>query len=309
MKLKQKKLPTFLLITQDRTHIRFFEKLKSKIENYSLICSKSKEEALDDLKRHEITLIIIDNKTPDLNVPSCCKAFRACVEYEHTPILILTGQLKKQFIQSLMKVGATDFLLEPLDESEFLMRIEIAEETKKTHQKISKLVPFLKKKKTTTYSLKDHNIFNNKAAQIIDKAKKEGNPLALLLIEIDQYKAYATKTRITLQSVIESFLHSITRKQDLLFPQKQGKFITLLPKTSMRAAEFIAENMQEAFNNETFFIEKRKVPLTLSIGLAEIEEIIGENDKKETFYLDRLMQLARERLTRAKEKGNTIISH
>ena len=304
MKLKKNTPPTFLLITQDRDHIQFFETLIDQLNDHTLIYSNNEEDALADLRRHAITLIIIDNKTPNLQTPSFCEKIRTLTEYIKTPILIITGQLKKQFIQPLLKIGATDFLLEPLDKSECLMRIEFAKQKADTHQKISTLAPFIKEKKSSSFSLKNRTIFNSKAMKIIDHAKEEGYFLSLVLIEIDHYKTFKDKEHSPFMKDIESFLHSMTRKQDLFFSQKNGKFIALLPKTSMRAAEFIAENMQEAFNSE-----KKNTHLTLSMGLAEIEEILDKSDQKETFYLDRLMQLAEARLTLAKEKGNTIISH
>ena len=303
MKLKQKTLPTFLLLTQDRAHIQFFKTLIAKLKEHTLIRSKDEEDAFDDLKRHRITLIIIDSKTPDLDTSSLCEKVRTLSEYSKTPILIITGQLKKQVIQPLLKAGATDFLLAPLDEAECLIRIEITNQNAETHQKISTLAPFISEQKTPSFSLKNRTIFNSRAINIIDLAKKEGSSLALILIEIDQYKSLKRKESPSFMNDVESFLHSMTRKQDLLFSQNNGKFITLLPKTSMRAAEFIAENMQEALNTE-----KRNSHYTLSMGLAEIGEIAAIRDQKKTFYLDRLMQLAEERLTLAKEKGNMIIS-
>ncbi len=302
MQLEQKNLPTFLLLTKDRVHIQFFETLISKLKDHTLFCSKNEEDALDDLRLHPITLIIIDKKTPNLKTLSFCEKIRTLKAHEKTPILIITGQLKKQLIQPLLKAGATDFLLEPLDEAESLVRIEITKQKSDTRKKISTLAPFIKKQKKSSSSLKTRTIFNSTAIKIIHQAKKEGSSLALILIEIDDYQTLKTIVHPPLLEDIESFLNRMTRKQDLLFSQKNGKFITLLPKTSMRAAEFIAENMQEAFNSE-----KKDMRLTLSMGLAEINEVIDTSDQKETFYLDHLMRLAERRLALAKEKGNTII--
>ena len=145
MTLKPKKLSTLLLVTDSPLVRGFFEKVIQKVEDLTLIIVSSKLEALDYLDASDISLIIIDEKTPHLNSRELCIDIRQMKPYQHTPILMLTPHLKKPFIRSLIKAGATDFLREPLEEDEFLLRMEVAKKIMVTQAKmmsVSTRLPF-----------------------------------------------------------------------------------------------------------------------------------------------------------------------
>lgn len=312
MKLQAKKLPTFLLVTQEPLTRAFFENVVDKLEDHALICSQSAADALDDLGRHFISLIIIDDKVPYIELAPLCENIRALHEYEHTPILIITGHLKKTFTRMMLKAGATDFLTEPLDEDEFLVRMEMAKEVKQTHQKISALTTLFGEMTTTVSSLEKRTILDDRAVRMIGSALQEKNNLAMLMLEIDQFTKFeharGEKAGHALLIDFADHLQNLMRKQDLFFCQKKGRYIVLLPKTSSRAAEFIAENIQESLDAETFSAGGIRFNLTVSIGLVTLDED-GSNTKSASFNLDRLMQTAQTCLNEAKKKGNTIISH
>ncbi len=156
MNIKPKKLPTLLLVSSNPLTIGFFEGVVDKLEEYALITSSSELDTLESLDKVFVSFIVIDDKTVD--ALSLCTKVRALKEHEHTPILVITGQLKKSFIRNLMKAGATDFLAEPLDEDELLVRMEVAQKATQTQSKMVALSSRLPKKEGEDTSLKKRSI-------------------------------------------------------------------------------------------------------------------------------------------------------
>ena len=133
----------------------FFEEITAKLEDHALIIGSSKLEALDYLNRTYISLVIIDEKTPNLELTSLCEEIRTAKGHAHTPILVITAHLKKSFIRKLIKAGATDFLREPLEEDEFHLRMEMAGEVMETQAKMASLSSHVSRMSPSNTSLEN----------------------------------------------------------------------------------------------------------------------------------------------------------
>ncbi|QVL57684.1 MAG: diguanylate cyclase [Simkaniaceae bacterium] len=312
MNLKPKKLPTLLLVTSLPLVRAFFERAIDKIEEYALIITSSRLETLEYLEKTYISFIVIDEKTANIQLRSLCEEIRRFRGYDHTPILIITGHLKKTFARDLIKAGATDFLREPLDEEEFLLRMEMASDVMETQSKISTLTTHFSTQKMASSSLEKRSILDDRATRLIHEALAEKTALALILLELDQYNqilsAQGENVAHALTLDCEDSLQKLMRAQDLLYNQNHGKFAIFLPKTSCKASEFIAENIMEYLDAEIFSAGSLRFTLTASIGIATLEQT-GDVTKNDTINLERLMKGATSSLNKAKEKKNTIISY
>ncbi|MEM8727764.1 MAG: diguanylate cyclase [Chlamydiota bacterium] len=310
--MKPKKLPTLLLVTSLPLVRAFFERAIEKIEGYSLIIASSRPETLEYLDKTYISFIVIDEKTANIELRSLCEEIRHFKRDDYTPILIITNHLKKSFTRDLIKVGATDFLREPLDEDEFLIRMEMATDVMQTQSKFSTLTTHLSKQQKGSSSLEKRAILDDRATRLVDEAVAKKTALALILLEIDQYgrvlKACGEKTARTFTLDCENCLRKIIRSQDLLYNQNRGKFAIFLPGTSCKGSELIAENIMEYLDGEIFSAGKIHFTLTASIGIATLEQT-GDMKKNDTINLERLMKAVSSSLNQAKEKTNTIVSY
>ena len=126
-----------LVITTSPVTRSFF----ARIEDYSPIFATSEADALESLTRSEVSCIVLDEKNAGLDPFALCVKIRALPEHAHTPLVVITGHLKKSFIRSLLKAGATDFLTEPLTSEEFHLRMDVATKKEKTEAKMKKITP------------------------------------------------------------------------------------------------------------------------------------------------------------------------
>ena len=224
--------------------------------------------------------------------------------------MIITGHLKKSFTRNLLKAGATDFLREPLEEDEVFLRIEIANTTLNTQQKMAKLSPHFVAHSSTVTNLNTRAIIDDRATKIINTAMVNNTSLVLFLIEIDQYQEYKKILgQHAAQHLLIDFtdhLRKLIRIQDSLFDQRHGKFAVFLPKTSKKASQLIAENIQEYLETESFSAGNLSFCLTISVGLATLASC-GKPTKSPGINLERLLAKATHCLNEAKKKGNSVV--
>jgi diguanylate cyclase (GGDEF)-like protein/PAS domain S-box-containing protein len=110
----------------------------------------------------------------------------------------------------------------------------------------------------------------------IDRAKRYNSELSLILCDIDNFKeindacGHDAGDR-ALQSIAAS-LKTILRKADIAGRYGGDEFMLILPQTSIKGAEKIADKILTAVRNaEMSFTEDKSVRLSLSIGLSSLE--------------------------------------
>ena len=311
-KFLESSFSTILIVTASPFTRNFFEEAVLVLEHHNFIFVTSAFAAMEQLNKSHIDCVIIDEKTPSIPLVTFCKKIRALKTYENLPILIITGQLKKSFANEMISAGANDFLREPLDQDEFFLRLQMMEERRSTEKKTIPLIYHLHRKEGEITPLKERILLDNRAAKMISEAINQGHSISLVMLEIDQYENIARTEGEEIANFLYSAFHAHLEKQirhqDLLFRQKEGKFIIVLPKTSGRAAFFIAENIEETLETELFSINEKEIKVTVSMGIANLE---GNKkiEKSSPYNLNRLLDAAMLCLLEAKQTGNTIIFH
>jgi diguanylate cyclase (GGDEF)-like protein len=208
-------------------------------------------------------------------------------------------------------VGVTDFLLEPLQESEVYERLLSGLRSKYVSKKMlmmsSKIKPLPSIPKDTQLFL-HRLLLDEKSLNEISEAKKIATPLCLLMIEIDHLAALTnTLAKDSLDALIDrlaSFLQKKLRVQDSLMQQGMGRYVILLPKTSAAAGRLIAEDIRK---EASLAISGGKDPsITLSIGITTFDKkLTGPSDAYEQF--DQMLQKVKKSLEKAQKQGNKIV--
>ena len=69
-------------------------------------------------------VILLDYLLPDLNGNHVCRRLRENPDYSDTRIMIISGVVKKEDVESLLGAGADDFVRKPFDIQELMSRID-----------------------------------------------------------------------------------------------------------------------------------------------------------------------------------------
>lgn len=119
--------------------------------------------------------------------------------------------------------------------------------------------------------------FNNALDLEVKKSKVTGNPLSLIVFDLDHFKKlndgyghdagdYVLKE---LASVIKG--HGV-RDQDVFARYGGEEFVILLPKTNLKQAFEIAERLRKLVEAHQFIYEEKRLPVTASIGVADYRQ-------------------------------------
>lgn len=125
--------PTLLLITKNPS-IRHWAK-KHLDDQYFILEAKESSQVMEVIRTSPLDLILLDADLEE--ALDLCKKMRKVLYKTLTPILLITGRLKKSFRDKALEAGATDFLSDQLDLEELKERIATAKRAQELREKTS----------------------------------------------------------------------------------------------------------------------------------------------------------------------------
>jgi len=143
---------------------------------------------------------------------------------------------------------------------------------------------------------------NNRAAfeksieQEIDLATRHDHTLSLMMMDIDRFKQINDNYgHIVGDAVLKSFADCIVecmRSSDIVFRYGGEEFVILLRNTKIAGAQLLAERMRKNVEEMKFDYNKIKLNISVSIGLAELQE--GDDRLELVERADALLYKAKE---------------
>ena len=151
------------------------------------------------------------------------------------------------------------------------------------------------------------NIFNRR--YFIEHAQTElerhEREFSILLVDIDHFKkindtyGHATGDRVLNKAV--SVCSLVLRKEDILARLGGEEFVILLPDTSLKLANEIAERLRSAIENTQIRINTGSVNITVSIG-------ISFSSPRDALSLQELIRYADDAMYKAKDAGRNQVA-
>lgn len=263
---KKNVLPTLLIIT-DNPSVDFW--LKRHLEDqFYLIQAKTKNKALEILKSTSLDFIIVDSLLEDIESLELCNTLRNANPL--VPIFLITGRLKKSFLNKALDAGVTDFLNNQLDEHELETRIETGKRAADLREKTDSLSSSISRpREVSSTHLKSKILLHDQALQILASAEKNQVLANLLVLQIDDFTQLRSEKDF---SFIEELLLKVNEqirrslgKDDLTMPSSGGRFILLTSAPAKSTAKTLQQNIH------SFTIRGESLQISLSIATASIE--------------------------------------
>jgi PleD family two-component response regulator len=166
------RLPTLLSVT-DNASIRHWIK-KHLDDQFFIIDASKKKKALEVAKTSALDFIILDADFEDCDVLELCAEMKQILR-TLTPILLITGRLKKSFLDAALEAGVTDFLSNQLSLEELEARIAVIRKTHSLREKTQEASIALPKpiEELPSSRLKNRVRIQKEALKIVKKGKKE----------------------------------------------------------------------------------------------------------------------------------------
>lgn len=115
-----------LVADDDLVQRTILDKLLRKL-GYEPVLTANGREAMAQIVREEIPLLVTDWQMPDIDGPELCRRLRAPGRKVYTyAILLTTLSGKSKFLEGL-EAGADDFLTKPVDGDELAARLKVGE--------------------------------------------------------------------------------------------------------------------------------------------------------------------------------------
>ena len=137
----------------------------------------------------------------------------------------------------------------------------------------------------------------------LSRARRYERPLALLIFDIDHFKqcndTYGHRAGDFVLRRIAELVTMRARKVDVVARYGGEEFAVILPEIEIQGAKLFAEKIRGLVEEETFAFEGRKIPVTISIGVADLDSLVANADD--------LIQTADRRLYAAKAGGRNRV--
>ena len=112
-----------IFIVEDEPSIVQLVKYNLEKQNFKVLVSNNGEEGLQEIKKTEPDLILLDWMLPDLSGIDICKALRKDTKFKNVPIIMLTARSQEEDKVLGLNVGADDYLPKPFSNLELVARV------------------------------------------------------------------------------------------------------------------------------------------------------------------------------------------
>jgi two-component system, cell cycle response regulator len=207
-----------------------------------------------------------------------CGHARLLERTRHLPIIVLVEASEEARLLRALDMGVNDYLTRPLDRSELVARVR-TQITRKRHGDYlrDRLEESAAPAATDALTGLHNRRYMEAHLQALEAAARGGGqPLSLLLVDVDNFKAindsfgHAAGDAVLRELVAR--LRSNTRRIDTACRLGGEEFVILMPATNLADACQVGERVRQSVACEPFAINReQKVALTASVGIASID--------------------------------------
>jgi len=113
-----------ILVVEDEKNIAKLIKFNLEKDGYETISTKSGEEAIQILGRHEVDLILLDIMLPGMNGLEVCKEIKQMKRTKNVPVIMLTAKSEEVDRIVGFEIGADDYITKPFSPRELILRVK-----------------------------------------------------------------------------------------------------------------------------------------------------------------------------------------
>jgi two-component system cell cycle response regulator len=277
------------------------------VENITLTHVRDNEQAVAHLKAHPCEAVLLAMRVGDESAMHLIAELRSAEATRQLPIVMVADDVDIIRVAKALELGATDYILRPVDGNELLARMRTQIRHTRTYQRLREnyersLAMALTDPLTGAYNRRYLDIH---LPRLFDRARHAQRPLSVIMLDIDHFKKINdTHGHPAGDSVLAELVLRLNRNLrsfDLVTRMGGEEFAIIMPETDMDTTEMVAERLRKAVEKDHFRIEKSGVDIvaTVSIGIASL----SDSDANPQAVITR----ADEALYRAKNGGRNRI--
>lgn len=293
----------YLLIVDDKPNNRLLLNTYLTSAGYTVQMARTGEEALARIEAKPPSLVLLDIRLPGLNGYEVCRRIKTSEKIGFIPVILITAVEEEEKRLKGIESGADDFISRPIHKLELLTRVKSLLRIKRLHEELEAKNIQLQQMAITDglTGLYNYSYFRKILRQEVLRSLRYGQPVSLLMMDIDFFKMYNDQFgHLKGDQILRQFallLCKNIRQTDFLARYGGEEFALILPSTDKESAHIVGEKLRKLVKNAKFPLSE-KLPfgrVTISIGVANVPQDVKEDE--------RLIQLADQALYRAKREG------
>ncbi len=220
-------------------------------------------------------LVLLDAEMPGMGGVEVFRAFKAEPALTDVPVIFVTSHSEAAFEVASFEMGAADFIAKPVSAPLVQARV-------KTQLRMKRMADTLRRIATvdSLTGIANRRQFDQALEREWLLARRAGEPIALLMIDVDHFKLYNDCYGhpigdICLQQVARALAATGLRPADLLARYGGEEFVLLLPQTPRSGAEHVGRCVLDAVAalNIVHADSPTAPHVTVSIGIAWDDDV------------------------------------
>jgi len=266
-----------ILIVEDRK--ASWERLMSMLgDEHEVEVEADPSEALFRVADGGYDLVVVSLGLENFDGLRLASQVRSLERTRNIPILAIAEAEDNARLMRGLEIGINDYLLRPIDRNELMARVRTQIRRERYTERLRDNVQMSIEAAITDALTGLHNrrYMETHLASLVEQAHARGKPLTVLVLDIDFFKKVNdTHGHDAGDDVLREFavrLKKSIRGIDLACRLGGEEFVVVMPDTDMEVAAMVAERLRRRIAADPFPIHKgeRKVPVTISIGLAAL---------------------------------------
>ena len=243
-------------------------------------------------------LILLDVMMPEMDGYEVCRRLKKAPETQSIPVIFVTAKTDVIDEEFGLSLGAVDYITKPFHQAIVKARL-------RNHINLKLKTDLLESLALVDglTCIPNRRRFDEALEQEWKRSVRSGTPLALIIADIDHFKAYNDHYGhgggdLCLKAVAQALAKSIDRAGDIVARYGGEEFAAVIPNTDEVGAQFLAERccatvaalrLPHGFSSAADHV-------TISVGYAALKPGIERSPTE-------LIELADKMLYRAKEQG------
>ena len=216
---------------------------------FTCATAESGEEAISYCEANLPDLVLLDMNMPDINGLDVCTALKASPETNHIPVIFVTSTMDIESENACWEVGASDFVMKPVNASTLTHRI-------KTHLQNKLRTEFLE---MMTFhdqltGLYNRTYLTKEIPLLIKQVARDKGTVGAIMIDIDYFKLFNDtyghlEGDICLQKVAQIISDTVKRPKDAVIRFGGEEFLVVLPYIDHQGTKLVAHQLVQAVAN------------------------------------------------------------
>jgi diguanylate cyclase (GGDEF)-like protein len=247
-------------------------------------------------------LILLDIMMPEMDGYEVCRRLKNQPETSKIPVIFVTAKSTENDETLGFSLGAIDYITKPFS-------IPVVKARVRNHVTLKRQADQLEQISLldALTQIPNRRYFDEALLREWQSAARQQQPISLLMIDIDHFKAYNdchghSHGDQALRQVAHLLAGGLRQRQDIVARYGGEEFVVILPATANQEAQQIAEELRQQVIGLQLHLgaSNDAAPLSISIGCATTTAS-GNGAALE------LLQLADQLLYRAKENGRNRV--